>query len=324
MTSCILCGENVKIRPGGSNLAPLHKKGGCPKTILKQYFSKNEYCYSTKCKYCSAEVFFVHHNGGLASFDTWGFPWPKHSCYGDDNRNCKLINAIINQEMEHASSYSFGTVVEAKQFQGRTWQILVECQGGDIALVKLQKFAGISKFKGELIGISELYKLIYFINPFEEREIFATNLQKHVLKILEMEWMRRPYSLGPGIGIQPISVEPANRETYVTNRLYRDNKISMQVKDIYHSRCQICSHYVELQDGRRYAECHHIKPIGEPHNGPDVIENLICVCPNCHVLLDYGVIAIDKAKLNIAVDHIVANEYVAYHNSTIFHKNQNN
>ena len=104
----------------------------------------------------------------------------------------------------------------------------------------------------------------------------------------------------------------------------RDSKISMEVKKIYQSRCQICNKYIELQDGRRYSECHHIKPLGEPHNGPDVIDNLICVCPNCHVQLDYGVIAIDKDKINIAVDHIISDEYVAYHNNKRFNRGQDN
>ena len=38
--------------------------------------------------------------------------------------------------------------------------------------------------------------------------------------------------------------------------------------------------------GRRHAEICHIKPLGRPHNGPDVPENILCLCPNCHVLLD--------------------------------------
>ena len=34
---------------------------------------------------------------------------------------------------------------------------------------------------------------------------------------------------------------------------------------------------------------------GIPHNGPDKLENMICVCPNCHVLLDFGVIRLNQS-----------------------------
>lgn len=37
-----------------------------------------------------------------------------------------------------------------------------------------------------------------------------------------------------------------------------------------------------------YAEAAHIRALGSPHNGPDVIENVLCLCPNHHVLFDNG------------------------------------
>lgn len=117
MTSCILCGESVEIRHYDGKTIPFHKTGRCTERILKQYLLKNEYCYPTRCKNCNAQVFFIRHNGGAVYFDALGFPWPKHPCYADDGIDNKLINAIINQDMEHASSYSVGTVLEAKQFQ---------------------------------------------------------------------------------------------------------------------------------------------------------------------------------------------------------------
>ncbi|MBT6251913.1 MAG: hypothetical protein HOI84_01280, partial [Flavobacteriaceae bacterium] len=30
----------------------------------------------------------------------------------------------------------------------------------------------------------------------------------------------------------------------------------------------------------------HIKPLGRPHSGPDVKENLLCLCPNHHDQFD--------------------------------------
>ena len=34
--------------------------------------------------------------------------------------------------------------------------------------------------------------------------------------------------------------------------------------------------------------------MGEPHNGPDSVDNVICLCPNDHVLFDRGVIGIEQ------------------------------
>ena len=42
-----------------------------------------------------------------------------------------------------------------------------------------------------------------------------------------------------------------------------------------------------------YAEGAHIRPLARPHNGPDVPENVLCLCPNCHVLFDQGAITVE-------------------------------
>lgn len=43
-----------------------------------------------------------------------------------------------------------------------------------------------------------------------------------------------------------------------------------------------------------YAEGAHIRPLGRPHDGPDSADNLLCLCPNHHVLLDTGALYVDK------------------------------
>ncbi len=39
----------------------------------------------------------------------------------------------------------------------------------------------------------------------------------------------------------------------------------------------------------------HIQPLGVPHNGPDELPNLLCLCPNHHVMFDFGGFVIDPA-----------------------------
>lgn len=106
--------------------------------------------------------------------------------------------------------------------------------------------------------------------------------------------------------------ERIKQETY---RILRDTVLSREVKVANQYRCQICSQTLKLTDGKLYAESHHIKPLGAPHNGPDVRENILCVCPNHHVLLDYGAIKLDEAQLKG-----IGSKFIDYHNEHIFGK----
>jgi len=109
---------------------------------------------------------------------------------------------------------------------------------------------------------------------------------------------------------EPSPPERMKQEIY---RILRDTALAREVKESSRYECHICGQTIILSDGRRYAEAHHIKPLSE--DGPDKRENILCVCPNHHVLLDYGVIKLDRAQLKgIAV------EYIDYHNEHIFGK----
>lgn len=104
-------------------------------------------------------------------------------------------------------------------------------------------------------------------------------------------------------------------ETY---RILRDTKISRTIKELYGYKCQLCGDEIIFSNGTKYAESHHIKPLGNPHNGPDVKENVICLCPNHHVLLDYGGVKLDLAKFETSQKHTISEEYLKYHNDHIF------
>ena len=103
-------------------------------------------------------------------------------------------------------------------------------------------------------------------------------------------------------------------------RVLRDTAISYRVKTTYNFRCQLCSTTIQAPSGKRYAEAHHIKPLGAPHNGPDVFENVLCVCPNCHAKLDYGIIPLDARKIDIDVAHNLGMSFIQYHNDSVFNK----
>lgn len=108
-----------------------------------------------------------------------------------------------------------------------------------------------------------------------------------------------------------------NRTLTNTYRILRDTEIARKVKILHQFRCQICGEVIYLKNGQPYAEAHHIKPLGTPHNGPDISENILCVCPNHHVQLDYGAIKIERSILRTVTGHTVGNEFVEYHNFRI-------
>jgi len=109
---------------------------------------------------------------------------------------------------------------------------------------------------------------------------------------------------------EPSQPDRVKQETY---RILRDTALARQVKETKQYRCQLCGQALKLKDESPYAEAHHIRPLGAPHNGPDIRENILCVCPNDHVLLDYGAIILDGEQLKG-----IGREYIDYHNEYIF------
>lgn len=110
---------------------------------------------------------------------------------------------------------------------------------------------------------------------------------------------------------------PERVET-TTYRILRDTELARQVKMLHDYKCQICGRTIELHDGSFYAEAHHIQPLGTPHNGPDKKGNIICVCPNHHAELDYGVIPLLTLDLNKSSCHIIDEQYMNYHDHEIY------
>ncbi len=65
----------------------------------------------------------------------------------------------------------------------------------------------------------------------------------------------------------------------------RDVGLSLTVKRLYDGACQVCQSHLWSPQGV-IAEAAHIQPLGAPHEGPDFIENLLCLCPNHHKTFD--------------------------------------
>lgn len=101
--------------------------------------------------------------------------------------------------------------------------------------------------------------------------------------------------------------------------LIRDSVAARKVKEIHQFKCQVCDKVLEGPAGK-YAEGAHIKPLGRPHNGHDRQSNILCLCPNHHVLFDLGAFTIANdmsllglsGKLQTSEEHVIDEECLEY------------
>ena len=112
--------------------------------------------------------------------------------------------------------------------------------------------------------------------------------------------------------------EPPDRVEVKLLRIVRDTVLSRAIKALHVHECQLCPTIIELPGGGRYAEAHHLKPLGGEHRGPDRSGNIMCVCPTCHAKLDYGVIPLRRSDIREAEGHTIGDEFIQYHNDHVY------
>lgn len=91
------------------------------------------------------------------------------------------------------------------------------------------------------------------------------------------------------------------RKTMIVQRIVRDTKEGKKVKQLYEWTCQVCGIKINTTGGY-YAEAAHVRALGAPHNGPDTSDNIICLCPNHHVMFDQGTFAVNDDLSLIGID----------------------
>lgn len=118
----------------------------------------------------------------------------------------------------------------------------------------------------------------------------------------------------------PRGTTETERRSMTTQRVVRQTAVSNAVKRLYDYTCQFCATRITIPTGG-YAEAAHIKPLGRPHDGPDIPENVLCLCANCHVLFDRGAVGVapDGSLINapgeirVSSKHQIGFEYLEYH-----------
>lgn len=114
------------------------------------------------------------------------------------------------------------------------------------------------------------------------------------------------------------------RSSGIVQRIVRSTAVSDAVKRIHDYTCQVCDESLLLPVGD-YAEGAHIRGLGRPHEGPDQPGNLLCLCPNHHVLFDKGAIYVDESfdvrnfegrligPLTLKPGHVIDTAQLKYH-----------
>jgi transcriptional regulator with XRE-family HTH domain len=230
----------------------------------------------------------------------------------------KILNAVyeLKQETDLADGFSqrkiaekagvsVSTVSEHKTYLTKSVKLLREAEEGGLTLVADAEPSWWEK--GDL--------LVGFPRPEQVREWWgeqrstpAPEASEHAER--EGDEPQEPYT----------SEKEGVRYSTVY-RILRDTLLARTLKEMHQNQCQICGESLQLSDGAAYAEAHHVKPLGKPHNGPDIAANILVLCPNHHVLRDYGALRLHLDDLHHHPHHSIGAEFVDYHNEVIL-KNQ--
>jgi len=118
---------------------------------------------------------------------------------------------------------------------------------------------------------------------------------------------------------------PARAIQPARNGIVRDPAVSNWVKELYANACQFCGIILKTPTGS-FSVGAHIQGLGRPHNGPDTIDNVLSLCPNCHILFDTGAryllddrrtifdaLGGPSAQLKVHRDHEISLVAIQYH-----------
>jgi putative restriction endonuclease len=123
----------------------------------------------------------------------------------------------------------------------------------------------------------------------------------------------------------PAENQEPRRTSVTVQRIVRDTAQAKYVKYFHRHTCQVCGIKLE-SGGGPYMEAAHIRPLGRPHDGPDIWDNILCLCPNHHVMFDLGAFSVAEDFKLIGIDgnlrvrkgHDIGVQHLAYHREHVF------
>jgi hypothetical protein len=218
----------------------------------------------------------------------------------------------------------FAVVDQGSEVQFKAWlrEIVLQPGAGDPASERLLQAAppdteGERLWSGKvetLYAISGCYRLE---KPFPISVLRKLTNNEPIAEDFKYSYalVRAAKSAGYPEAVASDLPEPPGRIECRVSRIVRNTAIVQKLKHLHDNRCQRCNLRLELADGSGYSEGHHLKPLGGQHCGPDVAGNLVIVCPNCHVLLDFCAVEIDQNNLRSHPGHVIETMFLEYHNA---------
>lgn len=181
-------------------------------------------------------------------------------------------------------------------------------------LKRLRFFGRSSRVEGSLNDI--------LVGPLASRR----RMKEEVVHLLTALWDKRkvhPWDdlmgseLSVGAAVDISDPDPSRRVESTASRIVRDTAEVRRLKRLHRHRCQICGKALAVANGDSYSEGHHLRPLGRDHNGPDIADNILVVCPNHHAQLDLLGIEIDAKRIRVRDGHSVRPQFIQYHNRLV-------
>ncbi|MDS0298286.1 HNH endonuclease [Halogeometricum sp. S1BR25-6] len=246
-------------------------------------------------------------------------------CYDDDDRRQRYLRLFSTDAGPYEDDVT-----------GGQFTYVGEGQNGD------QTLTGGNRY---LANAAESPLPIFFFHRGEGESAWEYQGQVDVLACDEVEYggrtvyqftLQRRSEKREGIDREEAASDldaPERVETTRT-RIVRNTPLATALKRRYDFACQVCGETRRRGAGEDdgYAEAHHVRPLGRPHDGPDAESNLLVLCPNHHADFDYGTVAVDPESYRIAHaydaavdgetlfvrgDHALDARFLDYHNREV-------
>ena len=160
-----------------------------------------------------------------------------------------------------------GTLWDTKPVLGRTLEYL----GVDVSRGRITH---------ELVRLCQRYGVVVEQVVFCERAKRPLGIRYNEVGLKSVDWTQIEDNRASNT---------ATSNYYFTKKYTRDPSVVAQALAAAKGVCQACkmdAPFISLQ-GQPFLEVHHIIPLS--CGGPDVLSNVIALCPNCHRKQHYGI-----------------------------------
>ncbi|MBN2043595.1 MAG: HNH endonuclease [Anaerolineales bacterium] len=93
-----------------------------------------------------------------------------------------------------------------------------------------------------------------------------------------------------------------HRRHSISEQVARPGVITNYLKQLMNYTCQICGSYgFKKKNGERYIEAHHVRELHELYPGSYCSDNIIIVCPTCHMKLHHAKVSYQISDENVII-----------------------